>query len=190
MEATEAIAVEPLPLTERQVWDNLVAEFDVEYLLYEPIGQRMGKVLYKIKIHLEKHGLDRGRNGRWATFLRERRIPESTARDWVSKYEEGERLKPEERFYAAPRKTRKTHKDGQKNRAVPAAFRKAKVVSAAEKDPEKADKNAEVQRSAVECVFVLTEVERMTFMGAVRKLGELRSTEAMYRAVVDEAKGN
>lgn len=118
-------------LTERQAWDSLVAEFDAEYLIYEPIGQRMGKTLYKMKVHLRKHGLDKGRNGRWASLLRERRIEESTARDWVVKYQKADGIPPDKWFYPSEMKrtktTRKTHKYGKKNAAVPASL--AKVVA-------------------------------------------------------------
>ena len=187
-----ASSVEPKPpLTERQEWDDLVAEFDTEWIQYQALGQRMGKILYKMKVHLRKHGLDRGRNGRWASMLRERRIEESTARDWVVKHQQAEGIPQDKCFFPKEmvrvKKTRKTHKYGKNNGAVPVVLGKlAKVVAASEKDPDKADKTEE-KRTAVECVFVLTYGERLAFMEAVRKLGEFAATQVMYRAVVTEA---
>jgi hypothetical protein len=178
------------PLTERQEWDNLVAEFDTEWIQYQPLGQRMGKILHRMKVHLRKHGLDRGRNGRWAKLLRERRIEESTARDWVVKYQQAEGISLDKCFFPKEmvrvKKTRKTHKYGKNNSAVPVVLRQAKVVAASEVDPDKADGSDE-HRTAVECVFVLTYNERLVFMKAVRKLGNLGATQVIYRAVVEEA---
>jgi hypothetical protein len=59
-------------MTEREQWDGLVTELDTELLLYGPVRYQLGKILYQMKIHLHKHGLDRGRKGRWESILRER----------------------------------------------------------------------------------------------------------------------
>jgi hypothetical protein len=47
-------------MTEREQWDGLVTELDAELLLYGPVRYQLGKILYQMKIHLHKHGLDRG----------------------------------------------------------------------------------------------------------------------------------
>jgi hypothetical protein len=178
------------PKTERQEWDALVTAFDAEYLIYKPVGQRMGKILYQMKVHLRKHRLDKGRRGRWKAFLDERHIPESTAKDWVVNYQKAEAIRLERCFFPSETKrtkvTRKTHNYGKKNTAVSAAL--AKVAAADEVDPKKAD-DSDDHRTAVECVFVLTQAERWQFMEAVRKLGELGATQVMYRAIVVEAFG-
>jgi hypothetical protein len=178
-------------MTEREQWDSLVTELDAELLLYGPVRHQLGKILYEMKVHLHKNGLDRGRKGRWELILRERQIEKSTARDWVVKYQQAEGIPLENCFFRREvqrvKKTRNSHKYGKNNRAVPALF-DPRVVAASEVDSKKADES-EDKRTAVECVFVLTYGERLTFMKSVRKLGELRATQAMYKAVVTEGNG-
>ena len=48
---------------------------------------------------------------------------------------------------------------------------------------EKTDKSPE-RRLAVECIFVLTLQEKLLFMEAVNKMGPLRATQRMFKAVV------
>lgn len=181
------------PKTERQQWDNLVAELDLELNFNRESRYKLGRILYNIKLHLKKHGLDQVRTGRWEHILRERKIAKPTARDWVVKYQQAENIPLDKCFFPKEtvrvKKTRNTHKYGKNNRAVPVLIgRKAKVVAASEVDSKKADKSDD-KRTAVECVFVLTYGERLAFMDAVRSLSELRATQVMYRAVVAAAKG-
>src|SRR6266478_3559247 len=78
--------------TERQQWDKLVAELDLELNFNNQSNQQMGAVLYRIKVHLKAHGLDKVRTGRWESILRERKIATNTARDWVVKYQQTENI--------------------------------------------------------------------------------------------------
>jgi hypothetical protein len=181
--------------TERQQWDNLLTELDLELNFHRESGHQLGRALYSLKLHLQKHGLDKVRTGRWERMLDERKIAKGTARDWVVKYQQAENIPLDKCFFdkemTRVKKTRNTHKYGQNNRAVPALFAtrgdtRAKVVAASEVDPDKADKSDD-ERTAVECVFVLTYIERLAFMDAVRKLSELRATQVMYRAVLAAA---
>jgi hypothetical protein len=48
---------------------------------------------------------------------------------------------------------------------------------------DKADKSPE-HRLAVECIFILTMQEKLLFMEAVDKMGPLRATQRMFKAVV------
>jgi hypothetical protein len=177
--------------TEREQWDKLVAELDLEINFNNQSNHQMGAVLYRIKVHLKAHGLDKVRTGRWESILRERKIATSTARDWVVKYQQAENIQSDKCFFekemVRATKNRNTHKYRQNNTAVPALFDSgARVVAASEVDPEKADKSDD-KRTAVECVFVLTYSERLAFMDAVRKLSELSATQVMYRAVIAAA---
>jgi hypothetical protein len=107
--------------TERQQWDNLVTELDKELIVYGPIRYELGRILYNMKVHLKKHGLDKSRTGRWESLLRERKIEKSTARDWVVKYQQAEGISLEKCFFPAEtkrlKKTRKSHKYRENNRA-------------------------------------------------------------------------
>jgi hypothetical protein len=85
--------------TERQQWDNLVTELDKELIVYGPVRHELGRILYNIKVRLRKHGLDKGRRGRWESILAERRIEKSTARDWVVKYQQAEGIPLDKCFF-------------------------------------------------------------------------------------------
>src|SRR6266702_4781435 len=110
--------------TERQQWDALVTELDKELIIYGPVRHELGRILYKIKFYLQKHGLDKGRNGRWEAILRERHIEKSTARDWVVKYQQAESIPLDKCFFPAETKrvkmTRNSQKYGENKGAVPA----------------------------------------------------------------------
>jgi hypothetical protein len=177
--------------TERQQWDDLVAELDTELLVYGPVRHQLGEILYKAKVHLHAHGLDKGRRGRWSTILRERKIAESTAKDWVVKYQQAEGIAPDKCFFKQEmtrvKKTRNSHKYSKKNTTVSAALAsEARIECADDKDPNKRDKNG---RLAVECVFVLTYGEKLDFMEAVQKLRPLRATQIMCASVIKAGKG-
>lgn len=175
---------------ERQQWDDLVTELDTELIVYGKSRLQLGKILYKIKVHLHAHGLDKGRKGRWEAILRERDIAEkSTARDWVVAYQQAEAIPPDKCFFPKEmkrvRRTPKTHKYGEKNRAVPARLAEPRIECADDKDPKNADKNG---RMAVECIFVLTSGEKLDFMESVKKIGPLRATQVMCESVVKAGK--
>ena len=175
---------------ERQQWDNLVTELDAELIVYGPVRHQLGKILYKIKVHLHAHGLDKGRHGRWESILRERHIEKSTAREWVVKYQQAEGIAPARCFFPQEmtriKKTRNSHKYGEKNRAVPAPLAAlARIECADDKDPSNRDKNG---RMAVECIFVLTLGEKLEFMESVKKLRPLRATQIMCASVIKAAK--
>lgn len=177
--------------SERQQWDDLVTELDAEIIEYGKIRNQLGKILYKMKAHLHAHGLDKGSHGRWTTILRERRIPESTAKDWVVRYQLTEGVAPQKCFFPQEmtrvKKTRNSHKYGQKNTADSAALAatRARIECAADKDPKHGDKN---DRMAVECIFVLTAGEKLEFMESVKKLGPLRATQIMCTSVIKAGK--
>ena len=61
-----------------------------------------------------------------------------------------------------------------------------RVVAASDGDPRKADKSDEA-RTAIECVFILTHTEKLTFMDGIKLLGELRAVHVMYQAVASAA---
>jgi hypothetical protein len=172
--------------TERQQWDNLVTELDKEWFIFGQSRHLLGGILYRMKVHLQKNGLDKVRTGRWESVLRERGIEKSTARDWVVKYQQAEGIPLDKCFFPAETKrlktTRKSHKYGENNRAGTALL----DTSDARVDPapdEKTDKSPE-RRLAVECIFVLTLQEKLLFMEAVNKMGPLRATQRMFKAVV------
>lgn len=174
---------------ERQQWDDLVTELDAELIVYGPVRHQLGKILYKIKVHLHAHGLDKGRHGRWESILRERQIEKSTAREWVVKYQQAEGIAPDKCFFPQEmtrvKKTRYSHKYGKNNRAVPALLDQTRIACADDRDPTNRDKNG---RLAVECIFVLTYDEKLDFMKAVGKLGSLRSTQVMCASVIKAGK--
>lgn len=170
------------PRTEQQQWDNLVAELDYELLLFGPIRHEMGRIFYQMKVHLKKHGLDKGRAGRWKSMLAERGIAVSTANDWVRQYEEKAGIPASERFFTPP----KSPKDRKKKSADSALLPESDTSIQPSEEPDKEG------REAVEAVFVLTYAEKLAFINAVKKIGSTRATQLMYRAVVsedDEAKG-
>jgi hypothetical protein len=181
---------------ERQQWDDLVTELDAELIVYGPVRHQLGKILYKIKVHLHAHGLDKGRKGRWEAILRERDIAEkSTARDWVVAYQQAEAIPPDKCFFPKEmlrtKKTRNSHKHRQNNSAETALLDKARlqeehharIVYADDRNPKNLDKNG---RLAVECIFILTEEEKLNFEVAVKKLGPGPATRLMYEAVVKD----
>jgi hypothetical protein len=180
--------------TERQQWDELVAELDLELITYKPVRYQMGKILYKMKVHLKKHGLDKGRKGRWQSILRERELAETTAKEWVVKYQKAEGIPLAKCFYPEEMKrakrTRNLHKYGQKKTAVSVALAEkcARVEAAEDNNPDYVD-NSDSKRGAVECIFVLTQAEKFAFMEAVKQLSELRATQVMYQAVIAAANG-
>ncbi len=178
---------------ELQNWQRLINELAVEMDLMTPLRHRAGRILYEMKVHLQEHGLDKGRNGRWEAALRQLKIEKSTARDWVVNYQIAEDIKPDECFFLntqrRTRKTRYSHKYGKNKGAVPAPFRPVAENEQASIDPAPDDKKDDStdQRLPVECVFVLTYQEKLNFMEAVAKLGTFNSTMAMYRAVIRAA---
>ena len=125
---------------ERQQWDNLVTELDTELVVFGAAGHQLGRILYKIKLHLQAHGLDKARTGRWATILRERQIAESTAKDWVVKYQQAEGIAPDKCFFKSEmtrvKKTRNSHKYSEKNTAVSAALEQTRIACADDRDPD------------------------------------------------------
>jgi len=173
--------------TERQQWDNLVTELDKELLIFGETRYELGRILYNIKVHLRKHGLDKSHTGRWQAILDEREIEKSTARDWVVKYQQAEGIPLEKCFFPAETKrlkqTRKSHKYRENIRAGTARIKTdARIVIA---DDEKNDGSPQ-GRSPVECIFVLTLREKLLFKKAVDRLGPLRATQRMYQAVVSD----
>jgi hypothetical protein len=175
-------------LTERQQWDNLVTELDKELIIYGSVRYELARILYNIKVHLRKHGLDKSHTGRWESILRERQIEKSTARDWVVKYQQAEGIPLDKCFFPAEtkrvKKTRKSHRYRENNRAGTALIASdARIDFADDRDPENRDKNG---RLAVECVFVLTFQERLRFMEGIKKHGPLRATQLMYLAVATD----
>jgi hypothetical protein len=165
-------------------WQQLIAALDAQLQPFKRNRYAMGRILYEIKVLLKKQCWDKGRNGRWKPLLDEKKLSVSTANDLVRDYEKMENLPAHKRFFAQ-RKPAKSHNNRKKKSAVSAPL--AKIVAASEVDPKKAD-DSDDHRTAVECVFVLTSCERKAFMRAVRKMGELRATEVIFRAVVTEGK--
>jgi hypothetical protein len=178
---------------ELEQWELLVTELDYELTIFTPIRHQLGKVFYEMKIHLHNHGLDKGRGGRWAKALRERKIAESTARDWVVNYQRKENIPLAKCFYPLEtsriRKARKSAKNRQNNTADTAPLANlTRVECADDKDPKNRDSSPE-KRLAVECVFVLTLAQKAKFMQGVTKLGPGPSTQIMCEAVIQAAKG-
>jgi len=175
---TPSLETEQHPTTELQQWDNLVSSLDLEMLCYGPIRRQMGRILYEMKVHLKKHGLDTGRGGRWKPLLDARKIAVSTANDWVRQYEEEAGIPVPERFFA-PAKARKDKKKSADSVLLPDSD--AEIVPSDEPDKQ--------GREAVEAIFVLTAPEKLAFISAVKELGPARATQLMYSAVVGAAKG-
>jgi len=171
--------------TERQQWDALVTELDKELLIFGPVRHELGRILYNIKVHLKKHGLDKARTGKWEAMLRERQIEKSTARDWVVKYQQAEGIPLDKCFFPKEtlraKKTRKSHRYRGNNRAGTALIESDARIDVA--PDEKKDKSPQ-GRMPVECVFVLTFDEKLRFVEAVKNLGPLRATQLMYKALV------
>lgn len=180
---------------ELKKWEALVKELAVEMKLEEPIWYNTGRILYNMKLHLQEYGLDvKGRGGRWKADVLDRfKMSESTARERVVAYQIKENIKPEKCFFLPTlrtmRRKRFSHNYGENNSAVsaPLVTESDARIDAAPED--KADGTPD-KRQAIECIFVLTYQERLQFMAAVAKLGELRATMAMYSAVVREANGD
>jgi hypothetical protein len=83
------------------------------------------------------------------------------------------------------KKIQDSHKHSKKNTADSAPLAKlARVECADDKDPDKRDKNG---RLAVECIFVITDGEKLEFMKGVEKLGPMRATQVMCAAVIKDA---
>jgi hypothetical protein len=161
-------------------WKQLVNALDVELTTLKRNRYRAGKILYEIKVFLNKQGWDKGRRGRWKPLLDERSLAVATANDLVRDYEALENLAASERFFAR-RKSPKPQQHWQKNSAVSAPLPHARIAPAPD---DEVDRNPNEPRIAVECNFVLTMVEKSTFMEAVDKVGETRATQLMYQAVV------
>lgn len=172
---------------ERQGWDALITELDKELLIYGPVRHNLGRIFYNIRLHLRKHGLDKSHTGRWEAILRERQIEKSTARDWVVKYQQAEGIPLDKCFFPKEtlrlKKTRKSHRYRENNRAGTALIESDARIDAASDD--KSDESPQ-GRLAVECIFVLTRGEKLRFMEAVKNLGPLRATQLMYQAVVTD----
>jgi hypothetical protein len=173
--------------TERQQWDDLVTELDKELILYGTVRYELGRILYNIKVHLHKHGLDKGRRGRWEAILKERKIEKSTARDWVVKYQQAEGIPLEKCFFPNETKrlpkTRKSHKYRQNNSAGTALIESDAWIGVV---PDEYKDASPQGRLAVECVFILTHSEQLQFLKAVERHGPLRATQLMYRALVTD----
>lgn len=179
------------PKTERQIWDDLVAEFDFEYLSYGRIIHEQGRILYNMKLHLQRHGLDNPRTGRWHSFITERKgLSESTAKGWIVAYQIRACIPPDKCFFPSETKRQAKIKISQQNRKNNPAdsavlpedvASEARVEFADDKDETNRDRNG---RMVVECRFVLTYQEKLMLLEAVRKLGPLRATQAMLEGVV------
>ena len=173
--------------SERQQWDNLVTELDKEWLIFGESRHMLGGILYRMKVHLRKHGLDKSHTGRWEAILRERHIEKSTARDWVVKYQQAEGIPLDKCFFPSEtkrlKKTRKSHRYRENNRAGTALMESDARIDVAPDDKKDASPQG---RLAVECIFVLTLQEKLRFMEAINKLGPLRATQLMYLAVVTD----
>jgi hypothetical protein len=172
--------------TEREVWDELIAEFDCEYLNYGRIVHNQGRILYNMKVHLKKHGLDKPRTGRWHAFLTERKLEDSTARGWVVAYQIKACIPADKCFFPSETKRIATIKISQQNRKKNTADsavlpEKASVKFADDRDEDNRDKN---DRMVVECKFVLTLGEKLQLVEAIKKIGHLRATQLMFEAVV------
>jgi hydroxymethylpyrimidine pyrophosphatase-like HAD family hydrolase len=176
--------------TEREIWDELVTEFDVEYMSYGLIVHNQGRILYNMKQHLKRHGLDKERTGRWSTLLRERNIAESTAKGWVVQYQIKACVPPDKWFFPSETKRQTKIKISQQNRKKNPAdsavlpqniASEARVEFADDADESNRDTN---NRMVVECKFVLTLAEKLQLVEAIRQVGHLRATQLMFEGVV------
>lgn len=177
--------------TERQLWDELVTEFDVEYLSHKHIVHQLGRALYNMKVHLHKYGLDKPRTGRWHNFITERKgMSESTAKGWVVAYQIKECIPKDKCFFPNETKRITTKRISQQNRknnpaesvVLPEEVEsEAAIEFADDQDEGNRDKN---NRMVVECRFVLTYQEKLQFLDAMNQLTPLRATQLMYEAVV------
>lgn len=177
--------------TEREIWDDLVAEFDFEFLNYGRIIHNQGRILYEMKAHLKRNGLDKPRTGRWHNFLKEREIAESTAKGWVVEYQIKASIPPDKYFFPSETKRQAKIKIAQQNRKNNTAESagngipdKVKIMFADDRDEENRDKN---NRLVVECFFVITLQEKLELMEAIRKVGTLRATQLMVEGVLKGA---
>ena len=164
-------------------WKQLVNALDTELKGLKQSRYRTGKILYAMKVLLREQHWDKGRLGRWKPLLDKYSLAVTTANDLVRDYEEQENLPASKRFFAR-RRPRKSQQHLQKNSAVSALLRHAKIAPAPD---DQVDKNQEEPRIAVECDFVLTMDEKSKFMEAVDKIGETRATQLMCQAVVRAA---
>jgi hypothetical protein len=182
--------------TERETWNELVAEFDMARLPLPALRLELGRTLYNIKLYLHKHHLDKGRDGRWKPLLDDRKMKETTAKDWVVLYQKENGIPLKKCFYPSEmtrvKKPRKSHKNGQKNTAVSAALASDARIEFADdkiepKNPKKRkrDKNG---RLVCECFFVVTAAEKLDLVAAIAKLSEARATQLMCASVIDAAK--
>ena len=103
------------------------------------------------------------------------------------KYQQAEGIVLDKCFFPAEtkrlKKTRKSHKYRENNRAGTALLGSGARIDVAPDDKKDASPQG---RLAVECVFVLTFHEKLRFVEAVEKLGTLRATKRMYLAVVSD----
>jgi hypothetical protein len=173
-----------IPSQAEQDWAQLEAALDREMQILGPSRVEAGRILYLMKRWLQKWGLNRqGRGGRWQKVCNKHEIDRKTAENWIRLYQRKAGI-PAGRYAVAPSPApRKSQQDGEKNPVKVTGKDDVEaeiVVSAYKTAPDREG------RIAVECVFVLTMAEKVKFMDAVKTHGELRATQLMYLAVVNE----
>lgn len=176
---------------QEQEWDVLVARLAKEMKVFEPSRREVGHILYDMKVWLIKHGLNKGRSGKWqAVINRHFHKDRKTAENYIRIYQAEAGLSPA-KYVVAPLK--KSQQNRQKNPVKNTGLREeddpdagASIVVADEDKKDKSEDAGGPGRMAVECIFVLTLEEKRNFMAAVKRLGSLRSTQIMYKAVMSE----
>jgi hypothetical protein len=168
-----------------QRWADLVAQFDRGWPIHSESRLVSGQILYEMKRWLKQWGLNKGRRGRWDAFLRDRKVPLSTANDYVRLWQEHNDMPPEDCVLARKKAQQKWENNSAGSAGLTTSGRTliAKIEAA---DDEAADKSGD-RRIGVECVFVLTMAEKILFMDAVKALTPLRATQEMYKAVIAAA---
>ena len=114
-------------------------------------------------------------------MLRKHKIDRKTAENWIRLYQEKAETPAHKMVVAAGPKPRQ---NGKKNTVKRTALDSDAWIEAA---PEKKKDVSQEGRLPIECVFVLTSVEKQNFMDSVKQLGPLRATQVMYSAVVAAA---
>jgi hypothetical protein len=173
---------------ERQ-WADLVTQFKLEWPRHVESRLKSAHLLYEMKRWLKQWGWHRGCKGRWKELLGSflPPIPRSTADDYVRLWQEHMDMPPEDCVLARLPISHKNCKNNlpESGKLATPAGTGAKIKAANDED---ADKSVE-HRIGVECVFVLTMVEKHKFMDAVKALGPLQATQEMYKAVIAKAAG-
>lgn len=178
---------------QEQEWDVLLARLDREVKVFTPSRHEIGHILYDMKVWLVKHGLDKGRKGKWEPVIKKYfKKDRKTAENYVRIYQEEAGI-PRDKWVFAPLKKsqQNSKKNPVKNTGLPEEETidtdpdaGADIVVADEDRKDHSEDTGGPGRMAVECIFVLTVAEKRTFMEAVKRLGSLRSTQLMYQAVV------